>query len=54
MTVVIDRTRPKEEHKDPLSVAEKYRAKKEGGKGALYKARVPIYPKRVTGLWRRC
>jgi cytochrome c oxidase accessory protein FixG len=52
MTVVIDRTRPKEEHHDPLSVAEKYRAKKEDH-GALYKARVPIYPKRVTGLWRR-
>jgi cytochrome c oxidase accessory protein FixG len=54
MTIVIDRTRssePKEPH-GPVSVAEKYRAKKEDN-GHLYKARVPIYPKRVTGLWRR-
>ena len=54
MTIVIDRTRSPEakDPHGPVSVAEKYRAKKEGD-GGLYKARVPIYPKRVTGLWRR-
>ncbi|HEX6860085.1 MAG TPA: cytochrome c oxidase accessory protein CcoG [Caulobacteraceae bacterium] len=56
MTVVIDTTkRPQPTAKEAhatLSVAERVRAKGETD-GGLYKARVPIYPKRVTGLWRR-
>ncbi|WP_374569795.1 cytochrome c oxidase accessory protein CcoG [Phenylobacterium sp.] len=54
MTVVIDRTKPKdaqgEEH-GPVSVAAKTRAKGETH-GQLYQARQQIYPKLVHGQWR--
>ncbi len=52
MTVVIGRTkRPQGAGQPPVSVAERVREKAQGG-GGLYKARTPIYPKKVDGPWR--
>jgi len=56
MTIVIDRT--KDPHPGappgagPVSVAVTARNKANRGGGGLYKPRIPIYPKRISGQWR--